>query len=110
MQKVKLLARIVMGMKPRFVIMNQNPRDNPWNDDTHPLLPRKIQVGTLCQKCYADIVLGYEWMNSRTLSGKMRDSQQCKLQHHARREVKSTIRSRRRGHLSECVDLLHDSA
>jgi hypothetical protein len=28
-------------MKPGFIIMNQNPKDNPWNGNTHPLLPRK---------------------------------------------------------------------
>jgi hypothetical protein len=56
-------------MKPGVIIMNQNPKDNPLNGDICPLLPRKVQVGTIFRKTYADIVLGYDWTNSRTLSG-----------------------------------------
>jgi hypothetical protein len=54
----RFLCALSQGMKHGFIIMNQNPKDNPWKGDTHPLLPRKkVQVGTLCQRTYADIVL-----------------------------------------------------
>jgi hypothetical protein len=55
----EFLARIVTGIKPGFIIMNQNPKGNSLNVDTHPFLQRKVQVGTLCQKTYAYIVQGY---------------------------------------------------
>ncbi|XP_023713335.1 protein GVQW3-like [Cryptotermes secundus] len=37
----QLLARIVTEDETWVHIMNQNPKDNPWNDDAHPLLPRE---------------------------------------------------------------------
>jgi hypothetical protein len=49
----------------------------------------KVQVTTLCWKIYADSVLGYEWTSSRTLSGERRDSEQCKVEHHAGRETEA---------------------
>jgi hypothetical protein len=51
----------------------------------------KVQVGTLCRKTYADIVLRYEWTNSQTLSGERRDSQQCKVQHHVEGETEVVV-------------------
>jgi transposase len=42
--------------------------------------------GRPCTAVSADIVLGYEWTSSRTLSGERRDTQQFKVQHHAGRE------------------------
>jgi hypothetical protein len=60
MLRVKIFMHILSrGMKPGFTITNQNPKDNPWNGDTHPLLPRIIQIGAPYQKTYAGIVLGY---------------------------------------------------
>jgi hypothetical protein len=35
------LCGLLQGMKPGFIIMKQNPKDNPWNGDTDPLPPRK---------------------------------------------------------------------
>jgi hypothetical protein len=91
-------------MKSGFIIIDHNPKANPRNGDTHPLPPRKVQVGTLCQKTYADIVLGYEWTNSRTLSGERRDSTMLK------EKKKPAIRSFCRGLLSKGFLLLHDNA
>jgi hypothetical protein len=51
-----------MGDEPGFIIMNQN------------LCQEKVQVGTLCRKTYADIVLGYEWTNSSIIRRKERQS------------------------------------
>jgi hypothetical protein len=51
-------------MKHGFIIMNQNPKDNQWNDDTRPLLPRKSLSPHLLPENLADLaVLGYDWTN-----------------------------------------------
>jgi hypothetical protein len=42
-------------MKPGFIIMNQNPKDNPWYGDTHPLLPRKSSAGKLMLTLFLDM-------------------------------------------------------
>jgi hypothetical protein len=70
----------------------------------------KVQVSTLCQKTYAGIVLGHDWTSSRTLSGERRDSQQCKVQHHAGRETEVCNLHSSSWTLSKGVLLLHDNA
>jgi hypothetical protein len=70
----------------------------------------KVQVSTLCQKTYADIVLGYEWTNSRTLSGERGDSEQCKVQHRAGRETEACNSQSLSLTSSKSVLLLHDNA
>jgi hypothetical protein len=73
MLRVKsFLYALSWGMKPGFIIMKQIPNDNSYNGDILSCQD-KVQVGTLCWKTYADIVLGYEWTNSQTLSGERRD-------------------------------------
>jgi hypothetical protein len=44
MLKVKSFLRALSrGMKPGFNIMNQNPKDNPWNGDSSSLVKRKFK-------------------------------------------------------------------
>jgi hypothetical protein len=90
MLRVKnFLRALLQGMKPGFIVMNQKPK--PIHGmATHILsCQENVQVSTLCRETYADIVRGYEWTNSQTLSGERRDSQQYKEQHHSARKTEA---------------------
>jgi hypothetical protein len=90
-------------MKPGFIIMNQNPK-TILRMATHILsCQEKVQVSTLCRKTYADSVLGYEWINSRTLSGERRENEQCSLEEKLKPAIHSPCWLLFKG-------VLHDSA
>jgi hypothetical protein len=94
-------------MKPGL-IMNQNPKDNPWNGNTHPLLPKKkkIQVGTLCEKTY---VLGYEWPILEHYQEKGETVNSVRYSAMLEEKLKPAIHSRHHGLLSKGIPL-HDNA
>jgi hypothetical protein len=110
MLRVKSFLRALsQGMKPWYIIINQNPKYNPWNGNTHPLLSRKCSswhplpknMLTLFREMNESILELYqekgETVNSVRYSTMMEE------------KLKPAIHSCHCGHLSKGVPFLHDT-